>query len=143
MPSSRMAWNINFWGGSTCSIAFKWDVCSEKMLQIVRIFAKTFLLFCLVFITWQVYHAMNKYVWWSYVFRDTSSTIGQRKWLSRALFLNQFLPNKVTIATIEGAVKDLEKEEADKMSSQINIKLQNSKPRENLSKNAKNECKAF
>ena len=63
--------------------------------------------------------------------------------MSRALFLNQFLPNKVTIATIEDAVKDLEKEEADKMSAQINIKLQNSKPRENLSKNAKNECKAF
>ena len=45
------------------------------------------------------------------------------------------LPNKDIIATIEDAVKDLEKEEADMICAKICLTLQNSKPlKGNLSK---------
>ena len=45
------------------------------------------------------------------------------------------LPNKDIIATIEDAVKDLEKEEADMIRAKICLTLQNSKPlKGNLSK---------
>ena len=45
------------------------------------------------------------------------------------------LPSKDIIATIEDAVKDLEKEEADTICAKINLALQNSKaPKDNLSK---------
>ena len=45
------------------------------------------------------------------------------------------LPNKDIIATIEGAVKDLEKEEANRIRAKKTLKLQNSKPpKDNLSK---------
>ena len=46
------------------------------------------------------------------------------------------LPNKDVIATIEDAVKDLEKQETDKIRAKISFTLQNSKyPKCNLSKN--------
>ena len=45
------------------------------------------------------------------------------------------LPNKDIIATIEGAVKDLEKEESDTIRAKVNLTLQKSKPtKNNLSK---------
>ena len=45
------------------------------------------------------------------------------------------LPNKDIIATVEDAVKDLEKEEADTIHAKVSLTLQNSKPpMENLSK---------
>ena len=51
------------------------------------------------------------------------------------------LPNKDIIATIEDAVKDLEKEEADTIRAKESLTLQNSKPpKDNLSKD---ECKAL
>ena len=50
-------------------------------------------------------------------------------------------PNKDIIATIEDAVKDLEKEEADTIRAKVSLTLQNSKPpKDNLSKDA---CKAL
>ena len=46
------------------------------------------------------------------------------------------MPNKDIIATIEDAVKDLEKEEADTIRAKVRLTLQNSKPpKDNLSKN--------
>ena len=50
------------------------------------------------------------------------------------------LPNKDIMATIEDAVKDLEKEEADMICAKVSITLQNSKPKDNLSKD---KCKAL
>ena len=50
------------------------------------------------------------------------------------------LLNKDIIATIEDAVKDLEKEEADMICAKVSITLQNSKPKDNLSKD---KCKAL
>ena len=51
------------------------------------------------------------------------------------------LPNKDIIATVEDAVKDLEKEEADTIRAKESLTLQNSKPpKDNLSKD---ECKAL
>ena len=51
------------------------------------------------------------------------------------------LPNKDIIATIEDAVKDLEKEEADTICAKVSLTVQNSKlPKDNLSKD---ECKAL
>ena len=45
------------------------------------------------------------------------------------------MPNKDIIATIEDAVKELEKEETDKIRAKESLTLQNSKlPKENLSK---------
>ena len=45
------------------------------------------------------------------------------------------LPNKDIIATVEDAVKDLEKEEADTIRAKVSLTLQNSKPpKDNLSK---------
>ena len=45
------------------------------------------------------------------------------------------LPNKDIIATIEDAVKDLEKEEADTIRAKVSLTLQNSKPpKDNVSK---------
>ena len=45
------------------------------------------------------------------------------------------MPNKDIIATIEDAVKDLEKEEADMICAKISLTLENSKPpKDNLSK---------
>ena len=45
------------------------------------------------------------------------------------------LPNKDIIATVEDAVKDLEKEEADTIHAKVSLTLQNSKPpKDNLSK---------
>ena len=44
------------------------------------------------------------------------------------------LPNKDIIATVEDAVKDLEKEEADTICAKVSLTLQNSKPpKDNLS----------
>ena len=44
------------------------------------------------------------------------------------------LPNKDIIATVEDAVKDLEKEEADTIRAKVSLTLQNSKPpKDNLS----------
>ena len=54
---------------------------------------------------------------------------------------SETLPNKNTIATIEDAVKDLKKEEADTIRAKIGLTLQNSKPpKYNLSKD---ECKPY
>ena len=51
------------------------------------------------------------------------------------LVTSKTLPNKDIIATIEDAVKDLEKEEADMIRAKICLTLQNSKPlKGNLSK---------
>ena len=51
------------------------------------------------------------------------------------------LPNKDIIGSTENAVKDLEKEEVDTISAEINLTLQNSKTlKDNLSKD---ECKAL
>ena len=51
------------------------------------------------------------------------------------------LPNKNIIATIEDAVKDLEKEQAHTIRSKVSLTLQNSKPpKDNLSKD---ECKTL
>ena len=53
---------------------------------------------------------------------------------------SKMLPNK-DIATIEDAVKDLEKEETDTIHAKVSLALQNSKPpKDNLSKY---ECKAL
>ena len=51
------------------------------------------------------------------------------------------MPNKDIITTIEDAVKDLEKDEADTIHAKISLTLQNSKPlKDNLSKD---ECKTL
>ena len=52
------------------------------------------------------------------------------------------LPNKDIIATIEDAVKDLEKEQADTIRSKVSLTLQNSKPpKDNLSKDERRTLK--
>ena len=52
------------------------------------------------------------------------------------------LPNKDIIATIEDAVKDLEKEEADTICAKVSLPLQNSKhPKDNLSKDERKVLK--
>ena len=52
------------------------------------------------------------------------------------------LPNKDIIATIEDAVKDLEKEEADTVRANISLALQNSMPpKDNLSKDERKALK--
>ena len=52
------------------------------------------------------------------------------------------LPNKDIIATVEGAVKDLEKEEADTIRTKVSLTLQNSKPpKDNLSKHERKALK--
>ena len=51
------------------------------------------------------------------------------------------LPNKDIIATIEVAVKDLENEETDTIAAKISLTLQNSKPRDNLSKDERKTLK--
>ena len=53
---------------------------------------------------------------------------------------SETLLNKDIIATMEDAVKDLEKEEAGRIWAKVSLTLQNSKhPKENLSKD---DCKA-
>ena len=55
--------------------------------------------------------------------------------------VSKTLPNKDVIATIEDAVKDLEKEEVDTIWAKVSLILQNRKPpKDNLSKD---ECKAL
>ena len=52
------------------------------------------------------------------------------------------LPNKYIIATIEDAVKDLEKEKVDTISAKVSLILQNSKPpKDNLSKDERKTFK--
>ena len=52
------------------------------------------------------------------------------------------LPNKDIIATIEDAVKDLEKEEADTIRAKVSLTLQNSKPpKDNLSNDERKALK--
>ena len=52
------------------------------------------------------------------------------------------LPNKDIIATIEDAVKDLEKEEADTIRAKVSLTLLNSKPpKNNLSKDERKPLK--
>ena len=52
------------------------------------------------------------------------------------------LPNKDIIVTIEHAVKDLEKEEADTIRAKVSLTLQNSKPpKDNLSKDERKALK--
>ena len=52
------------------------------------------------------------------------------------------LPNKDIIATVEDAVKDLEKEEADTIRAKVSLTLQNSKPpKDNLSKDERKALK--
>ena len=51
------------------------------------------------------------------------------------LITSKTLPNEDIIATKEYAVKDLEKEMADTIRAKISFTLQNSKPKDNLSKN--------
>ena len=52
------------------------------------------------------------------------------------------LPNKDIIATIEDAVKDLEKEETDKIRAKVSLILQNSKPpKDNLSNDKRKALK--
>ena len=52
------------------------------------------------------------------------------------------LPNKDIIATIEDAVKDLEKEEADTIRTKVSLTLQNSKPpKDNLSEDERKALK--
>ena len=52
------------------------------------------------------------------------------------------LPNKDNIATVEDAVKDLEKEEADTIRAKVSLTLQNSKPpKDNLSKDERKALK--
>ena len=52
------------------------------------------------------------------------------------------LPNKDIIATIEDAVNDLEKQEADTIRAKVSLTLQNSKPpKENLSKDERKALK--
>ena len=54
---------------------------------------------------------------------------------------SETLPNKNIIATIEDALRNLEKEEADTICVKINLNRQNPKPsKDNLSEK---ECKAF
>ena len=54
----------------------------------------------------------------------------------------KILPNKDIIATVEDAVKDLEKEEADTIRAKLSLTLQNSKPPEdNLSKDERKALK--
>ena len=56
--------------------------------------------------------------------------------------IQKTLSNKVIIATIEDAVKDLEKEEADTIRAKVSLTLQNSKPpKDNLSKNERKVLK--
>ena len=55
---------------------------------------------------------------------------------------SETLPNKDFIATIEDAVKDLEKEEADTIRAKVSLTLQNSKPpTDNLSKDERKALK--
>ena len=55
---------------------------------------------------------------------------------------SETLPNKDIIATIEDAVKDLEKEEADTICAKVSLTLQNSKsPKDNLSKDERKALK--
>ena len=52
------------------------------------------------------------------------------------------MPNKDIIATIEDAVKDLEKEEADTIRAKVRLTLLNSKPpKDNLSKDERKALK--
>ena len=52
------------------------------------------------------------------------------------------LPNKDIIATVEDAVRDLEKEEADTIRAKVSLTLQNSKPpKDNLSKDERKALK--
>ena len=51
------------------------------------------------------------------------------------------LPNKDIIATIEVAVKDHEKEETDAIAAKVSLTLQNSKPRDSLSKDERKPLK--
>ena len=52
------------------------------------------------------------------------------------------LPNKDIIATIEHAVKDLQKKEDDPICGKINLRLQNSKPpKDNMSKDERKSLK--
>ena len=52
------------------------------------------------------------------------------------------LPSKDIIATIEDAVNDLEKEEADTVRAKVSLTLQNSKPlKDNLSKDERKALK--
>ena len=58
------------------------------------------------------------------------------------LITSKTLPNKDIIATIEDAVKDLEKEEADTIRAKVSLTLQNSKPpKDNLSKDERKALK--
>ena len=52
------------------------------------------------------------------------------------------LPNKDIIATVEDAVRDLEKEEADTIRAKVSLTLQNSKsPKDNLPKDVRKALK--
>ena len=56
--------------------------------------------------------------------------------------ISKTLPNKDIIATIEDAVKDLEKEEADTIRAKVSLRLLNSKPpKDNLSKDERKALK--
>ena len=57
------------------------------------------------------------------------------------IITSKTLPNKDIIATIEDAVKDLEKEEADTIRAKVSLTLQNSKPKDNLSKHERKALK--
>ena len=54
------------------------------------------------------------------------------------------MPNKDIIATIEHAVKDLEKEQTDTIRVKVSLTLQNSKPpKDNLSKDERKALKGY
>ena len=64
------------------------------------------------------------------------------KGLNFSIDLSNTLPKKDIIATVEDAVKDLEKEEADTIRAKVSLTLQNSKPpKDNLSKDERKALK--
>ena len=95
------------------------------------------------------------------VTQSATSTTGKKKWVinmsSRQLthietdllpedlnlsITSKTLPNKDIIATVEDAVKDLEKEEADMIPGKVSLTLQNSKSlKDNLSKDERKALK--
>ena len=55
---------------------------------------------------------------------------------------SKIMPNKDIIATVEDAVKDLEKEEADTIRAKVSLTIQNSKPpKDNLSNDERKALK--
>ena len=62
-------------------------------------------------------------------------SFGLQRCLRKVISVSKTLPNKDIIATVEDAVKDLDKEEADTIRAKVSLTLQNSKPpKDNLSK---------